>query len=137
MRAKIVGAVALFLAGGVFGAIVTSSNSTGDSVSTPRPTVTETVTVEVTKEVLTPECSEAMRQAEVVLDAGLALSASEVGLGQIISNAKRYISLHDVAGLSQVQADMKRYEEANAESYHSLGIEANTLEEAIATCNTN
>jgi hypothetical protein len=137
MRAKIVGAVVLFLAGGVFGAIVTTSNSTGESPSAPRPTVTETVTVEVTKEVLTPECSGALRQAQVVLDAGLALSASEVGLGQIISDAKRYISLHDVAALSQVQANMKAYEEANAESYHTLGIETNTLEEAINTCNTN
>lgn len=137
MRARIIGVAVVFLVGAVFGAVVTNSDSDTGPVSTPRPTVTETVTVEVTKEVLSPECEEAMNQAEVVLDAALAVSANQGGLGQIISDSKRYIALDDVAGLSEVQVRMEEYQDANAEAFHALGIEANTLDEAIATCKTD
>lgn len=133
-RLALVGGAVLFLAGAVFGGVV--SQGSGDSISSsvPAPTVTSTVTKTVTEYALTPECEEALRQAQIVLDAGMQVSGNLPGIEQIIADSKRYIAVHDVAGLSKTQAQLIDYEKTNTDSFHALGIESFTLDTAITDC---
>ena len=133
-RLALIGGAVLFLAGAVFGGVV--SQGSGGTISSPEPTptVTQTVTKTVTKYALTPECEEALRQAEVVLDAGMQVSGNLPGIEQIIADSKRYIAVNDVAGLSKTQAELIDYEKTNTESFHALGIESFELDKAITNC---